>query len=462
MLTFDCLPIGLKDIAEYAQNGDVDDLLIIFAILGILSGIAGHHANEVSEYHRGRKTIGPITLGILIQAESGSGKGWLDNIILGEIKNLLMLKDIDYLEKMQEFKIEKNIYEMALTKNKENITCKSGNFEIKPLKIYPPKEPINPNFIMDNFTIESMQHIYRNGSPHLFIYSTEGNSVLSSRAFQESSLGITLAFFNQIYSGENASTSTLTHGYGAIFNKRISLLLMVQEPVYQKMVIKFEGLGGAGTYQRIFPIKTSSKRKYMEEEREADNFSPPIAHIITDRYKKARATLVKICERKPPLTNGILYPINIEKTPAAHKLWRTFYREQNNILVEKPNDDACSFISRIPETVSRYATLFQLWENFYHDTALKTPVSVENMEKAITICRYGLKCQIEEFVIKNEDDETLDKILKTIGSKTITRRDIMRAAPKSVRKKDVLDKALRLLLEDGAIIQSRHGYKKLL
>jgi hypothetical protein len=452
-LDFDCLPICLRPIADYIKSDDMDSLLIIFALIGALSAVAGHHVNAICKYPNGNppKSI-PITVSNIILANSGAGKGRLSDVVFGGIEEWKNAQDPAYKKAMKKYKRE--------MKKLDSLTFKNEAFTEGEI----PDEPVSPNFFIKDFTVESIIRKFYIGSRHLFIFSDEGAAVINCRAFQPGSIGTTLPLFNQIHCGETYTKDTKQDGEYNLIKKRITLLVMVQKEAYEELMKKFaaSGIGPSGTYQRIFPIRTESRR--VKEKKEGDaGFVEIKPKEKTPECMRAQQMLVNMCARKPPVDEyQHLNPPQIHHSPGAHKIWCDFYHEHNDFCSDNPKSETYSYRVRVFETAARYAALFQVGDSAYnnHPSLHSAEITEENMRKAIEICKYGLACQIKEFVNRNEELENAEKLLAFIGEQTVARRKIMQTAPRYFRNSKDLDKVLAFLLEEGLVKQVENGFKK--
>ena len=443
------LPDCLQPLAKNLSTDEVDDLLIIFTLIGTLSSVAGHLIDDRSQYRKGVYTQSPITISNIIIADSGSGKSRICKQVFSCINNYIDDQVTLYNQAMKEFKQQlKQI-------NSVNFTAKSNSFAFEDTLI--PDEPVSPNFLIEDFTIESLSRTYHIGSQHLTIFSEEGGNVISARAFSQKSINTTLSFFNKLMCGERSVINTVKDGQRTLSNKRITLLLLMQDSFFKDFLSRTSMQACAGTYQRIFPIRTRNKRKIMENKVERH------INIDQDDLMRSKNLFVDFCKKKPQLDkNGNLMPLLISKSKGAHELWYDYFGEQNDFCARNPGDESVSYRLRNVETAARYASLFQVGDNVFNDKLINEEVTRKNMEKAIKICRYGLERQIIEFVKR---DPELDKIGRTLmfiqkADRVVSRLELMRNLPRDCRLAKTVDNSLLFLIEEGLIEKVPDGFKR--
>lgn len=446
--TINDLPRCLRPLALDLATDETDDLLLIFTLIGSLSAVAGHLVDEVSEYRPGVFTANPITVNNIIIADSGSGKSRMCKLILKSIKEYIAEKLPAYEDAMDQFKAQ-------MRQSGGKFTVQGNEFGDSPLPM--PKEPPSPNFITEDFTIESLFRAYHIGSEHMFVYSDEGGGVISSRAFGRNSINTTLTFFNKIMCGDTAVVSTVKDGPRTLSNKRLTLLLLMQNSFFNDFIERSSMQACAGTFQRIFPIKTKSKRKLM-----ADKI---IKSFDIDRNYQASKTYTMFsdfCAMKPKKNkNRELKPEQIKKSKEAHAIWFKYFIEQNDFCALNPNDESVSYRLRNVETAARYAALFQVGNNCFNDQPLSAQVSANNMRRAIKICRYGLERQIIEFVKKDAALDKIGKILSYIkrSNDAVSRIKLMRNLSRDCRAAKTVDNALLFLIDEGYLEKTVDGFK---
>lgn len=435
------LPDCLLNMGETLKSDEIDEKMIVFVLTGALSSVVGHLVNDKSEYQKNIFSVNPITVSSIIISDSGTGKSRLCKTIFEPIYEF-----IDQKRPAYDAAIKK--YKLLIKKINSTINFKDDSFE-EDAKI--PDEPVSPNFLMEDFTIESLSRAYHVGSNHLTIFSEEGGNVISSRAFSKNSINTTLSFFNKIMCGERSIVNTVKDGQRIIVNKRMTLLLLLQNAFFQKFIDNAAGQAAAGTFQRIFPIRAKNLRKKMADKIKSNT---DFNYLEFDFFSKC-------CEIPTPIdNNGILRPDLIIKTEAAQKIWFDYFAEQNDFCALNKDDETVSYRLRNVETVSRYAALFQVGDNIMKKERLNKAVSANNIKKALKFCRYGLQRQIVEFINKNSDLDKFGKVLRYIkkAGKSVTRYDLMRNLPRGCRSVKDVDTSLLFLIEEGLIEKTGDGF----
>ena len=446
--TIDDLPVCLQPFAQNHQTDEVDDLIVIYTLIGALSSVAGHLADECSEYHAGVKAYNPITVNHIIIADSGSGKSRLCRKIFADINKYIDNQTPAYDKAMKEFNV------LLRGINSSNITVKNGGFESADILI--PDEPISPNFFIEDFTIESLSRSYKIGAHHLTVYSEEGGNVISSRAFAVNSINTTLSFFNKIMCGDRAIVNTVKDGQRVLVNKRITLLLLMQDSFFNDFTTKASTQACAGTYQRIVPIRAENKRKIVAEKKAVE-----ISIIPDEMLLLSKKMLVDFCKQIVRTDNNrLLDPIKISKTKEAHEIWYEYFRDQNDYCALNKKCETVSYRLRNVELASRYAALFQLGDNMYSKRNLSSSVIKSNMVKAIKFARYGLSRQMQEFIYNDNDliksRKTLNYIIN--ARKIVSRITLMQNLPRDCRGAKNVDNSILFLIEEGYLEKVPNGF----
>lgn len=230
---FMCLPGILGDFGrELSSNLQVADSIVGTSLLSIASLLTQNKGNVVVGY---RKI--PISLFTLIVADSGERKSTVDRILLESIRE----------------KERKDFNDLLL-----NI---------------PGKIEVHPKILMQEPTIEGIFSQFESGHNALGLFSDEGAKMIGGYSMGKQVN--TAGHLSNLWDGnpiERTRFSKRVKGMGHItptlFNKRLSVCLMLQEPVFQKIwnnaFLQDQGL--MARFLICTPPSLLGKRSYSHKE----------------------------------------------------------------------------------------------------------------------------------------------------------------------------------------------------
>ena len=456
----DFLPKILRNWGEKIYEvSKADKSMICYSLLGALSSCGCHLANE-KRYIKpdGTFITGPIGISLIVIAGSGSLKSTVKNMAFKPIEEAIALKIPEYTR--------------ALGRYKKLARKKLSSAELDEFE--EPQEPVTPNFLQNNVTIESVIHLYGKGMHSMTLLSDEGGTFVGSRAMSKDSYISTLSSFNTLLSGDVFSKSTIKSGETLLAARRLTFMMYMQPQIFDEFLKKCGNISDAGFMQRTLIANASAAQSDVTEDFVTDMMDSFYNDELKPQSAYASYEYIEYCNLisalldKPKETNvhGLLTPKIIEPSPQAKTYWLKFYVKQKRIIKELAaySEDAemSSFRERAPETVSRIATLFQLAENYGHTVQ---QITIENMANAISIVELALEEQFRVFDIQDEFFLNVDRLTKWYEGraerKLLTRmplRRLIQCAPKTLRKKETLVPVLEYLIKEGVIENDQFDY----
>jgi len=326
-------------------------------------------------------------------------------------------------------------------------------------------EPVTPNFLQNNVTIESVINLYNKGMLSMTLLSDEGGTFVGSRAMSRDSYINTLSAFNTLLSGDSFSKSTIKGGEALLVSRRLTFMMYMQPQIFDEFIKKCGNISDAGFMQRTLIIEANAADSDVSGDyliNVLDSFCEkqiPKNIYDDDAYREYKELVAKLLDMPLSLNEyGLLSPPTIEPSMEAKCAWFKFYVKQKRIIkdnIEFSVDAMNSFRERAPETASRLATLFQLAENHGR---VDIEISGKNMENAIKIVEQSLETQFKIYDVQDSFFAMVDLLTnwykKRDEAGKLTRmklRQLSQSAPKQLRKKDLLVQILEYLQQEGIV-----------
>jgi hypothetical protein len=318
-----------------------------------------------------------------------------------------------------------------------------------------PPVPIHPNLLVSEPTYESIVKNLYLGQPTLGVFSDEGGRFLAGHAMSRENKIKTTTGLSEIWSGSPVSRSRSGEGTIKLYERRLSLLLMLQPHLVTKLFLgdeTYQEQGFLGRFLVCYPQSIQGTRFWKPVE----THSQPL-----EKYWEVMAQLLDSYQYND---EGELELKDIPLSDDAKTLWIQFYNEIEGRL-NSHYPDIRGFANRAAEHAARLACVIQFCEN-----PKSTCIDEINMQRGIDICRYFLKEALRLTGAKQSDgdlkkaqrlldwikDENNHKFFETTpdGHLAIKHAMIYQRGPQFVRSAGSAMKYMMIL--------ETHGYVQLL
>lgn len=428
--------------------------LVASSALGALSLAAQAHTDVT----RAEKLTGPVSLYIMIIADSGERKSTCDVFFTQAIR------DYDESQATAAKSILKNhnaameAWEAARNGIKDKIRQlakggkDTGGLEAK-LSLHEKKRPISPRvprLIYGDTTPEALSYELAKKWPSGGIVTAEAGAILGAHAMGRDSIMRNLALFNMLW---DAGTLVIDRKTGESFTVRgvrFSMTIQVQEATLMSFLEQSGGLArGTGFLARLLiarPESTQGSRFFTEPPK-----NWPALEAFNKRITEILAQSVSMNDE------GALTPPLLSLGVEAKAAWVVFHDAIEKALVSGGElYDVRDAASKAADNAVRLAALFHAFLG-----SAGGAIGLKAFESASRIIAWHLNESrrfFGELALPAElvDAVKLNKWLishcRQKGINILTRRDVQRnVTPARLRHKATLESALNELLEAGRV-----------
>jgi len=458
----DALPdiIG-EAVREYQAFGQQPMAMVASSALAAVSLACQCHA----DIERAANLRGPISLNMLIEAESGERKTAADRTFSAAARDWLRDKQQEAVEIMKLGTANFKAWEATESGLLNDIKrCKdsdekgalkeelANHYKEKPDPVYLPEL-----FLADCNQASLMRDLSENPLHGMAVWTDEGGLVIGGDGGREDNITSFIALLNVLWDGSPVSQRRIS-GNRTVDCRRLTVNIMAQKQVIQKLITGQNGLArGMGLLARFLlsaPASTIGTRFFRE--------SGPMLSV--ERFnKKARALL----EQQPRIDeNGRLDPPLLTLSEAAFDVWREFFDDIERSMASHGDLETVKDVaSKTAENAARLAGCFHVFcnssisINSESSMPLKTTlIDVKTMKSACRIAMYYLSEARRIFGCMDTPPEIIDA--EKLLSWWRTRRDDKRLLPKGeirregpLRDTQRLNAALTVLEQSGHIEQ---------
>ncbi|MCM1129618.1 MAG: YfjI family protein [Alistipes senegalensis] len=431
--------------------------LIVSSVLGAMS-LASQHLADVQ---RPDGAVTPISLYLLVLAESGERKSSVDALVMKPVHEYEQELRCAYDKAMADFRIENDFWKAKrkLLENQLQQAVKqerSSEAEEMALREHLKKKPQKPALkrcILTDATPAALQAAIAGNGRSVGVISDEAGMVFDGYMIQAMSL------FNSLWSGKsNLTVDRAKHSY-TINDARVTMLLQVQPAVFQKYMSKNrEKAVGSGWLPRFIatsPISTQGTR-----------FSRNYACDPESLYFSfSRGDMQHFHQRMEELLRS---PVNLDENGHVKRQILAFSEEADWHLQEiadafearlASGQDYAGireFATRFPDNIARLAALFHVFCGY------EGAITLDTLNRAASIFYWYIEEILRLFdrnqIMVPEEVQHADLLLPWLkdrfnahGGKPIQKNYIYQYGPNQVRLKRKLDPALNYLVSCGQI-----------
>jgi hypothetical protein len=185
----------------------------------------------------------------------------------------------------------------------------------------PPRPPWEPILLIQEPTYEGLIKAFLKGYPSIGLFADEGGRLIGGHAMNADNILKTAAGLSELWDGKRITRVRASDETALLYNRRLSLHLMVQ-PVVASTVLSNRLLQGQGFLSRClicWPTSTAGTRKYQ-----AVNLAQePAVHHYNTRMATLLSTLLPW--RDDPDAVQACTPRPLTLTAPAKRLWELFH-----------------------------------------------------------------------------------------------------------------------------------------
>ncbi|MGZ3775311.1 MAG: YfjI family protein [Bdellovibrio sp.] len=327
----------------------------------------------------------PASLFFLTIGQSGERKSAVDSEVLKPHREYEKEQMDKYREDFRLYKKELEQWEDKKRKNSQ----KAEQVVLGP----PPQEPPSQILLMDDPTLEGLQKNLATGRPSIGLFSDEGGRTIGGHGMNNDNQLKTAAGFCSLWDGSSMSRIRAGEPPSKIYNKRLSIHLMIQ-PHAAETFVSNRVLQDQGILSRCLiskPKSTVGTRAYKQIDLKEDR-----------RILNYRERIRNILEMPLPVNeNNELMPRTVSLSKKAKEIWIAFHNDIETKLKEDGEYYGIrGFGAKAAEQALRISGVITIFENVHANE-----VPSEVMLAAIAMMEYYLSeaLRIQGISVTNPD-----------------------------------------------------------
>lgn len=383
--------------------------------------------------------IMPASLFLLTIAESGDRKSASDRLAMSPVAAFERARWRVYEKQLEQFKKDMAAWKKATALTGGRRKCKQVSSEA-----VEPSPPMCPLMLIQEPTYEGLFKHLTTGQPSVALFSDEGGRMLGGHAMNKDNGLKTVAGLCELWDGSPLTRVRSGDGVEKLYDRRLSLHLMVQ-PVVSKLVFGNEIMEGQGFLARVLtwaPVSLAGTRGYRREDARNDA-------AICDYFARTD-TLLALPSPRDPENPAQLAPRSVPLSYDAHATYREFHD-----LVEEQVGGHGKYASIKPfackaaEQAARVALVLA----FFHETELTEVAEIWMRRGCALVDGYleeALRLWGEAPCDKDlQDAERVRLWLHRKGVALISGKELCRCGPKVARTKKRAEELTNVLVDHG-------------
>ncbi|KHD08552.1 hypothetical protein PN36_32355 [Candidatus Thiomargarita nelsonii] len=210
------------------------------------------------------------------------------------------------------------------------------------------EEPRQPHLIVEEPTYEGLTKIFQTAQPTVGIFSDEGGRILGGVAMSKDNQIKTLTALSSLWCGGPISRSRAQDSTTKLYDRRLSIHLMVQPKLAMELMLSNENMQDQGFLARFlvcYPKSTIGFRAYKE--------SDPFTESRFGQYWQYMTELLGMYRYNK---DGELQIKTLDITPSAKALWIDFYnRVESGMTSGGKYSEIRGFANKATEHAARLA-----------------------------------------------------------------------------------------------------------
>lgn len=397
----------------------------------------------------------PISLFALTIAQSGERKSACDGLATRAIKHVDQERERQYRLKKRVFEAEFVDFQKG-KRRKPNKDFDVIEEDFKEPKVdLAPEPPLVPTLLISDVTIEGLHRRLETGTPSVAVMTDEGGQFFGGHSMKQENALKTAAGFSKLWDGSPISKSRASSEPSVLYDKRVSLHLMIQPGVAQTVVgdpmMKDQGLLSrvliAWPGSNIGSRQIRSDPSRLAEETEA------------------KASLLTFDERISELLNLEL-PIHPETRADLHLRYLKLSEQARAKLVGFHNcvehalkkgeafEYMTGFAAKAPQMAVRIAGVQTLYANEH-----ATEITEEMMSNGISMMDWYLS-EMQRVTDTGRPNEELcaaevlrQWVVTRWAEEFIDKRTMMKNGPGHLRDGNTLHRCIQKLEEHGWLVR---------
>ena len=452
MYPIDALPPIIQNaITAYHKYGQQPIPLVTCSALANISLACQSLANIARDHY----LVSPVSLYFLTAGVSGERKSaadsvfssacrqWEVNIKKQRAPEILTAKTLHHAWSMERDGLLTQI-KRAMVSGEDSQYLK---YVLDKLIRKEPSIPLQPMLYFEDATQEALASDLSTGWPSASLWSDEAGIVLGSHSMQGNPLRF-VALLNRLWDGKAFSAHRKTTDNYTLEDRRLTLNLMMQPILLQKLAHEVSGIGRqSGFLARCLlahPESAMGTRFYQEP--------PTSREFMTDFEARITACL----QQTQDLTRQGCHNLpTLSLSHDAKQKWILFFNSLETGLKSQGQwVDVKDFASKTAENAARLSALFHLFDGAEGD------INVAHTEQAIEIVNWHLQearrllAPSPENII-HQDAQKLMRWILSKGLQLTTPRFIQQSSP--LRYKTQRNTALEILAENHWIRMDKKG-----
>ncbi len=426
----------------------------------------------LADVARDARNTGPISLFVLIIAESGERKSSTDKAFSKALWAWQRQQADTMRDEIRCSQAEHSIWEAkrngllkAITSSKSGSLKKGQTLadleaEVKSLESQEPPILREPRLFFEDMTAESWAWEAATGNPSFAFWSDEAGLAVGGQGMKDEAMMSFLAFMNRLWDGGDFHPSRKTALTAPVQGRRCTVNLMMQQTVFDKLRSAKEGMTrGLGSFARTLlsrPTSTMGTREYQ---------SPPDSTPYLEAYHGRIRELMDLPMQLAP--DGRLDPALLTLSGDAKTRWVDFFNKVESGLTHRGElSEVKDFASKSPEQAARIAGVLHVFEN-----GASGKISANTMQRALRLAGWYLHEARRIFATSALPPEFKDAVLllEWIRSRCEesqksqeSQASVLHEGPNQLRSKPRRDAALRVLEEHQWVILKTVNREKLI
>ena len=398
----------------------------------------------------GGSSFPPSLFNITI-AESGERKTAIDKLFMKGCDEYEIEQRESFNDDFKYYKVKQELYEQEKSKilkkisNAKTSNCRNvAENDLSVLINEEPNRPLNPTLFPKEGTWEGIFDLYKYGQPSLGLFNNEAGIFLGGIGMNKDNMLKMISGLSSLWDGQPISKTRKSDGHDILRNKRLSLHLMTQ-PIIANKMLSSDIMRYQGFLPRCLIVKPKT------------NIGFRLFKDLNLFYKDA------VTEFNNDIKSKLLEPIPDTKRVVNYnnktKQYLIDYYNEIELRQQKINDlyHIRGFASKSAEQACRIASILMYSRDIYSNE-----ISEKDMLNGIELSRYYLNeiLRILDYRdISNEykdAQELLDYMRNNKENYNKFRvRDLVRYAPNRFRTTNKIKRLLSILEEYNHIIRSQ-------
>jgi hypothetical protein len=261
----------------------------------------------------------------------------------------------------------------------------------------PPRAPWEPTLLVQEPTYEGLIKAFLKGYPSIGLFADEGGRLIGGHAMNADNILKTASGLSELWDGKRITRVRASDETAILYNRRLSLHLMVQ-PVVAATVLSNRLLQGQGFLSRClicWPASTAGTRTYQA----VNLATEPAVQHYNSRIQKILDALLPWQDDQEAAQECT--PRSLPLTAQAKRLWETFHNHVEAQLGEgKELAPIRGFANKAAEHAARLAAVVTLVEDHEAPT-----IGTKGMQAGITLTEFYLAEALRLFDVAAADPE---------------------------------------------------------